>query len=315
MGQGSEYFCAEIAKSSFAEYNFSRNHKTMKLCPVCKSPNYTASYVIRGYTYNSCCSCGMMYLIDSQSVSEPVAEHYDSDYFKDAMKKNLRGYPDYAKQSRPLRINFKALLSRINRHVSFDATKSMLDVGCAYGFLLDEARKLGISVHGVDLSESAIKWMNEELDIKGTVGCSYDAPNGPYDLITAIEVIEHIHRPYSFLIDMRERMRDDGILVIHTGANDTLTARMLGKRWWYLNPPDHCSIFSRPALRKLISDTGFAVLEHCLTPYYWVGMNNLVLKLARTFESKQLGRLASKLPALIFPISHYTTQLLIARKR
>lgn len=290
-------------------------------CPVCNSQRYTQFYVIRGYTYYSCNSCGMLYLScqkdNSKSVyKQPVCRQarYDEDYFKDTLKGNMSGYMDYEKQSRPLRMNFRILLSRIKQFLPSDKPLSLLDVGCAYGFLLDEAKKLGMSVHGVDLSESAIQWMEKNLGIKGTVGSSSDAPDGPFDIITAIEVIEHTHNPRSFLDDIYKRIKNGGILVIHTGASDTLTARLLGKWWWYLNPPDHCSIFSRLSLKKLVTDSGFDIIEHCLTPYYWVGLNNMLLKLARIIESKELRRLATRLPAIIFPAVHYTTQLMIARK-
>lgn len=283
-------------------------------CPVCKDQGNLLSYVIRGYAYKKCKSCGMLYIRDGETDAKPHHERYDSDYFKDTLKKNLTGYMNYEKQSRPLRMNFRALLSRIHPYLLPGSPLSMLDVGCAYGFLLDEARKIGMSVHGLDLSESAVQWMEKHLAIKGTVGLSSEAPQGPYDLITAVEVLEHIQDLPSFLDDLYERLREGGILAIATGANDAPVARLLGRRWWYLNPPDHCSIFSRPALKKLISDKGFNVLDHGLVPFHWVGLNNIVLKLSRILESQRLGQLAAALPALVVPVFHCSSQLLIARK-
>ena len=284
-------------------------------CPVCNDPRYSRSCAIRGYTYYSCNSCGMLYLSDGENASNPDNEQYDNDYFKDTLKQGMSGYMDYAKQSLPLRMNFRMLLSRIHPYVSLDKPASVLDIGCAYGFFLDEARKLGMSVRGLDLSENAIEWMEKKLGIKGTVGLSSDAPDGPFDIVTAIEVIEHARDPHSFLDDLCKRLNAGGLLMIVTGANDTPAARLLGKRWWYLNPPDHRSIFSRSALKKLITDKGFNILEHSLIPYHWVGLNNMLLKAARIFESERLGRFASKSPALVLPIFHFSTQLLIAGKR
>jgi hypothetical protein len=157
--------------------------------------------------------------------------------------------------------------------------------------------------------------MENHLGINGTVGTSSDAPKGPYDIITAIEVIEHVKDPHSFIADLHKRIKDGGLLVIHTGAIDSLTAKLLGRWLWYLNPPDHCTIFSRHALKNLISNSGFDLLEHNLRYYEWGGLNNILLKVARIIESRRLGRLASKLPALAVPVPHYSAQLLIARKR
>lgn len=257
----------------------------------------------------------MLFICSEKTPDGANGKCYDSDYFSSAVKESLSGYMDYEKQSLPLRMNFRNLLSQIHRHMPFNPNQSLLDVGCAYGFLLDEARKLGMSVHGVDVSENAIQWMEKNLGIKGTVGFSCDAPMGPFDLITAVEVIEHVKDPYSFLSDLYMRLAAGGILAVHTGASDTRTARLLGRRWWYLNPPDHCSVFSRSALKKLITDGGFDILDHSLTSHYWVGLNNMFLKLARILESRQLGYFASKCPVLAVPVFHFSTQLMIAKKR
>lgn len=285
------------------------------ICPVCNSSEYAPSYNLRGYRYYSCNVCGMLFLHHDKDLPDSVNKQYDSDYFKDTIKDSMSGYMDYAGQSRPLRKNFKMLLSRISKYTSLDSDKSLLDIGCAYGFLLDEAKKYGMAVHGVDLSASAIEWMEKNLGIKGTVGLSSDAPHGPFDVITAFEVIEHTNDPHSVLKDLYKRLKTGGLLIISTGANETLVARLLGKRWWYLNPPDHCSIFSRIALRRLVFQEGFELLEHSVIPFHWVGLNNMLLKLARILEAQWLGQLASKLPALSLPVFHYSTQFIIVKKR
>lgn len=279
-------------------------------CPVCYSEKYSLSHLIRNYRYRLCSSCGMLYINNSEANSK----QYDENYFAGSVKENMSGYVDYALQSRPLRMNFRNLLRRILPYIIDDQNASMLDVGCAYGFFLDEAKKVGMSVHGIDVSESAVKWMRENLGIDGTVGISSNAPDGPFDLITAIEVIEHTSNPHAFLDDLYKRLNKKGVLVIVTGYNDACIARWLGKKWWYLNPPDHCSIFSREALRKIISDKGFNVLEHSIIPFHWVGINNMLLKVARILESKHLARFASKLPVITVPIFHFSTQFIIAEK-
>jgi SAM-dependent methyltransferase len=289
--------------------------ETIKKCLICGMSKCSRKYVIREHTYYSCSSCGILFLDDDSRDTEWVNKKYDEDYFHGNLKENMSGYMDYAKQSLPLRRYSRILLSLIMRHVTSDMPQSLLDVGCAYGFFLDEARKLGMTVHGLDLSEAAIQWMKDNLNIKGTVGSSSNAPEGPYDIITSTEVIEHVSDPRSFLDDLHKRLCDNGILAVHTGAIDTPIARMFGKWWWYLNPPDHRIIFSRPALRSLIADSGFQILEHRLIPYYWVGLNNMVLKLARIVESMFLGWIASKLPAFPLPVFEYCAQFLIAKKR
>jgi SAM-dependent methyltransferase len=284
----------------------------IKNCPVCRNRDFSRSYVIRGYGYVSCNSCGLRFLPDKD---DPSSGHYNKDYFNGSVKKDMSGYIDYAKQSTPMRMYFRTILSHMKPYIPAGKDISLLDVGCAYGFFLDEARKLGMRVHGLDISEDAIKWIKNNLGIEGTAGLSGDAPEGPFDIITAMEVIEHVDDPGSFIADLHKRIKDKGLLVIHTGAADSPASRLLGRWWWYLNPPDHCTIFSRKALRQLVSEGGFDVLYQTIIPCHWVGLNNMMLKIARMIESEQLGRIALKLPTLPVPVFEYCAQLLIARKR
>lgn len=291
--------------------------KNSSRCPVCHDQGVPGQNIVRGYRYNSCYSCGMLYL-DSEVVASAIESIlYDENYFKDSLKESLSGYMDYGQQSLPLRMNFRRLLSVILPHLgpsTASTSRSVLDIGCAYGFFLDEVRKEGFSVHGIDISETAIQWMEEHLGISGTIGLSSEAPNGPFDMISAIEVIEHVKNPHSFIHDVSERLKDNGLLIISTGAHDTPLARLLGRRWWYLNPPDHCSIFSKLSMKKLLTHNNFEILEQRIVAFNWVGLNNLLLKIARVVESRTLGVIAGKIPALVLPVPHFTTQLVIARK-
>lgn len=69
-----------------------------------------------------------------------------------------------------------------------------LDVGCAKGFLVESLRDLGVSAFGFDVSEVAISEVREDIKDFCVVG-SIDDPNmykGMFDLITCIEVVEHV---------------------------------------------------------------------------------------------------------------------------
>jgi predicted TPR repeat methyltransferase len=249
------------------------------------------------------------------SASTPPEELYNADYFQHSVKETLTGYMDYGLQEQALRMTFRRYIKRILPHLNSDAVSRMLDVGCAYGFLLDEARRVGLEVQGVDFSETAIEWMEKHLHIKGTVGQLSDAPRGPFQVISATDILEHVREPMLFLAEVDYRLSSGGLLMIVTGANDTASARLLGKRWWFWNPPDHCVVYSRKGLRQLLFRAGFGIVEHRIFPLLdWVGLNNGVLKLARMLERKWLGKLAARLPSVIIPVPHFTGQFLIARK-
>jgi SAM-dependent methyltransferase len=69
---------------------------------------------------------------------------------------------------------------------------SVLDAGCAMGFLVEELRKLGVDASGFDVSEYAISNVHESVAEHCRVGTLTEPLEGRYDLITCIEVLEHL---------------------------------------------------------------------------------------------------------------------------
>jgi SAM-dependent methyltransferase len=69
---------------------------------------------------------------------------------------------------------------------------SVLDAGCALGFLVEGLRKRGVEASGVDVSEYAISQVHESVAEHCRVASLTEPLGGRYDLITCIEVIEHI---------------------------------------------------------------------------------------------------------------------------
>ncbi|HEX8803483.1 MAG TPA: methyltransferase domain-containing protein [Acidimicrobiales bacterium] len=69
---------------------------------------------------------------------------------------------------------------------------TVLDAGCAMGFLVEALRERGVEAYGVDISEYAISQVHESVREYCSVHSLADPLPGRYDLITSVEVIEHI---------------------------------------------------------------------------------------------------------------------------
>lgn len=83
------------------------------------------------------------------------------------------------------------------RHFAFNIkslipAKTVLDAGCAKGFLVEALREQGMEAYGVDISSSAIGEAYESIKPYVRVGSLTEPLNQRYDLIVTIEVIEHI---------------------------------------------------------------------------------------------------------------------------
>ena len=75
--------------------------------------------------------------------------------------------------------------------------KTVLDAGCASGYLVEALRDLGVEAYGIDISEYAIHSARE--DIKEYLNVQSLTENLPqsfpkfYDLVVTIEVLEHLY--------------------------------------------------------------------------------------------------------------------------
>lgn len=69
---------------------------------------------------------------------------------------------------------------------------TVLDAGCAMGFLVEALRKRGVEARGIDVSEYAISQVHESVAEHCGVGSLSEPLGGRYDLVTCIEVLEHI---------------------------------------------------------------------------------------------------------------------------
>jgi SAM-dependent methyltransferase len=69
---------------------------------------------------------------------------------------------------------------------------SVLDAGCAMGFLVEALRERGVEAWGIDASEHAISQVHESVREHCQVGSLTEALPRRYDLVVCIEVLEHI---------------------------------------------------------------------------------------------------------------------------
>jgi len=70
--------------------------------------------------------------------------------------------------------------------------KTVLDAGCAMGFLVEALRDRGVQAYGIDVSEYAINRVREDITRWCRVASVTDPLDRDYDLITCIEVLEHL---------------------------------------------------------------------------------------------------------------------------
>ncbi|HWH18783.1 MAG TPA: bifunctional 2-polyprenyl-6-hydroxyphenol methylase/3-demethylubiquinol 3-O-methyltransferase UbiG [Allosphingosinicella sp.] len=180
----------------------------------------------------------------------------------------------------PVRLRY--IRDQIDRHWGADECdrrplrgKRAADVGCGAGLLAEPLARLGAEVTGVDAAQeniAAARIHAEEqgLEIDYRTG-GVETLTGPYDLVTSLEVIEHVRDPRGFVWGLARAMTDDGLLILST-PNRTSTSRLLmitlaeglgripkGTHDWqkFLTPEELCALL-RDAGLEIVDCTGLA---------------------------------------------------------
>jgi 2-polyprenyl-6-hydroxyphenyl methylase/3-demethylubiquinone-9 3-methyltransferase len=134
----------------------------------------------------------------------------------------------------PVRLRY--IRGQIDRHWSTQADdrrplggKRAADVGCGAGLLAEPLARLGAEVTGVDpapenLAAARLHAQGQELAIDYRAG-SVEALSGRYDLITCLEVIEHVNSTAQFVAGLADALADDGLLILST-PNRTPLSRL-----------------------------------------------------------------------------------------
>ena len=143
--------------------------------------------------------------------------------------------------------------------------RRMLDVGCGLGVGPDCARTLfSAEAYGYDPGPEAAM-ASQSLGFP--LIAEYfdpDAPGveGPFDLIQAWELIEHLERPRETVSAFRDLLADTGLLLLSTPVADALTPDADDATILYLlAPPSHLHLFSERALTDLLRACGFAYVD------------------------------------------------------
>ena len=149
------------------------------------------------------------------------------------------------------------------------AGKSALDIGCGAGLLCEPLARLGAAVTGVDAAAENIAAASAHaegmgLDIRYMAGEVAGLDIGTFDLVTSVEVIEHVADKPAFLKDVAARLAPDGLLVMST-PNRTAASRVLlvgtAEAMGYVpKGTHHWEDFVTPEeLEALLTEAGLAV--------------------------------------------------------
>jgi 2-polyprenyl-3-methyl-5-hydroxy-6-metoxy-1,4-benzoquinol methylase len=222
-------------------------------CPSCGTVEHSLVHDFSPYQVVRCLCCRAYYL-SPRLIESAIRRLYEDDNYFQA---GDVGYHGYLQQELSLRYSFRRFLRQLRRRRLTGG--SLLEVGCGYGFLLDEARGYFQDRVGIDLSDAAVASTRQRAD-RAYQGDISSIPAGEkFDCIVLISVIEHVYMPVDFLRQLSTHLQPAGKMVIATPDVDSVYRRLLGRRWPAFQViPEHVAFYGGKTLSSLMKQAGLA---------------------------------------------------------
>lgn len=231
-------------------------------CPLCKSEHRRIAYAeFTPYKVVRCQDCRFYYLCPRLRETAMLNLYANDDYFEG----EEQGYSSYSDQEVSLRATFRRLLQNLRRHKLTGG--KLLEIGCGYGYLLDEAKDLFELRVGTDFSRSAVQQAKSRADIVYCGGIEQVPPAEKFDLIIATQVIEHVYQPKLFLEKITKYLQPDGIVVIATPNMGSFWRYLMGHKWPSFKLPEHILYFDRRSLSQLMTEVGISNIKPLPYPH------------------------------------------------
>ena len=238
-------------------------------CPCCNNDNFFEKYNdIAGedgkfYSIIQCDFCKFSTLSPMPTDKE-LTQFYTQKYngktktnileFKnpeDFIKTNKSVYEDMS--NRLLDIEKIANISNNQKRLS------LLDVGCSYGHMVYVAGRRGYLSKGVDLDTESVSYGVTKLGLPLKVGTIYDVKS-KFDIITQWMSLEHVLDPNNQVSEVYNCLNDNGIYAGSVPNMGGYYAKLKGRKWYNIVPPEHVNYFNNDNLRMMLKDKGFDVL-------------------------------------------------------
>ena len=216
-------------------------------CPLCNSNKEEFLFNVgkwgKNYRAVKCNSCGFVF-INPQPSKEEIEEHYNKNY-------------DYSYM-------FKRKLSKNDlkdvKSIKKIKKGRLLDVGCGTGLFILAAKKNGLNVFGIDLSEKVVEYGKNKfnLDLKNK---DFLKQKGKFDLITMRYLLEHTTDPRKYIKKTSKLLDGGGLLFLKLPNINSFSSKLCKEYWEWMSPPAHLMFFSPKKISKLLFEEGFKILK------------------------------------------------------
>jgi 2-polyprenyl-3-methyl-5-hydroxy-6-metoxy-1,4-benzoquinol methylase len=228
-------------------------------CPCCLSRNI-GNYIAKfGFQLDRCQDCDQIFTNPFPSVSaleyfyNSSFKKFENEFFLESFNERI---PIFSK--------------RINLMKSVGIGLNILDVGSAIGIFLAANQLDGgyFQITACDLSMDACNHIQSKFPNVTVLNKDVrDVPPAAYDGVTLWDTLEHIADPDSVLTNIRNLLKDTGLLIFSTPNIHSFEWNVMGDEHVQLLPPGHVNLYNRDNIQFLLERNGFEVNSiHTMNP-------------------------------------------------
>jgi 2-polyprenyl-3-methyl-5-hydroxy-6-metoxy-1,4-benzoquinol methylase len=251
---------AKMAQAAYPESNSS-----LRSCPLCGSLVFRTVFE----PIKKCRGCGLCLV---NPLGHFRGENETEDYFlNDYLPLHLANLENSLAERR-------AHIAAIQRHFLLPAHPRHLDVGCAMGSMLEEAKAAGWDPMGVETSEFAAKYAEEHSGCPVYAGTLENAafPSESFDVVTLMDVIEHVPNPSGLVSEIFRVLRPGGVLFILTPNFSSFFVWLYGLEAYGVWPEHHVVYFQPSTIESLLRRVGFAKIITGSKDFYGPNLKRLL---------------------------------------
>jgi 2-polyprenyl-3-methyl-5-hydroxy-6-metoxy-1,4-benzoquinol methylase len=234
------------------------------------------------HNFWECSHCGVIYLYPYLSKEEEI--HFYKKEFEKFMSSRVGDHRDWSNAKKHISSNQDQVERRwrfVEEHIEQD--KTLLEIGCSSGFMMDAFRDSGLECCGVEPSGEFLEFLKDNghrayeslADLK-------KMEDKKFDIIAHFFVFEHIANPFEFLEETYKMLNSGGVIIAEIpSSTDVLT-----------------SVYTIPAFEKFY----WSIAHH----YYY---NPKSLK----YILDKLGYRYELIPEQRYDLSNHTTWMMDGR--
>jgi ubiquinone/menaquinone biosynthesis C-methylase UbiE len=224
-----------------------------RTCPICESTSANVYVAFDALCFSQCGMCGVVYKSLELPDLRPKG-FYEKGYYTHKRSRRLKRFEHRCLKAQKL----------IRNALEFIPARSLLDVGCAVGEVVEAGQRLGIRAAGCDISNFAVKFCNDRQR-PAKLGSleQLPTPNASVDLIVLKHVLEHTPDPKTALAEVRRALTNKGGVLIAVPDLTYWKGLWQRRQGRYFRPDalgrQHFVYYSVATLVRLLESSGFEV--------------------------------------------------------